>query len=722
MFLTTDEITSHKKIQFSIFTAPGSLSTLGSRETSRFAVPGNAWSVIAVKRSAETALYEINGCDVEVSIDIHGRLQYVVQFVEQPGIVDFPACDAVYRNTEPDIDPNSVSTEIAQQATKRLGKTDMSEPPHDLPTVWELNWDQNKRNWQNILRKPEVSTDEFISSCDLLEPQMPMQFMPDKESLRYLFPSDSKFYQMLHTIATRTPGFAIAGISWLALLPELGLLERPPNHLCDILTVSKGEGLDVSKPNICLWVVVSYTKEQIIWNQVKYIFMVGRVIKQRIANQSRELTNVTVRCMLHSTNDEDSFLIESTLKELGIQSRQDFLCSLFLEQDTFDALKRAITRLILSQESYIKDCAGEQLSVRLSGRQAKTLLKIKGRRVSYVSSAPGTGKTLCGLTLYRDFGKEHSVYLCPTEPLFQYLRYNGCEATLIRNDVELCREINQGTFCNKTCVIIDESHHLKCSKNGLSELFQLLKKHNMFLFVFADNEFQSFDRENQQNIEQYIYELSREVLGYYPNAYTFTEMYRNTRKVVSFLQHAIEKEDHDITCGNESDGEGIQAISLENLWINSCENGLVQYLIPLLFLPDSSAKYGGKYGGKYPATHVAVLLDSGHTTSDVDTITHILQTQLPQVTVQSSDKFPQEGIIVDKIERFVGLAAPLCIFILSADRHTNPNETIENARYRVFLASRATQKAVFVVSKIDTEIIQCLKFDHFQVRTFIEVD
>ncbi len=231
----------------------------------------------------------------------------------------------------------------------------------------------------------------------------------------------------------------------------------------------------------------------------------------------------------------------------------------------------------------------------------------------------------------------------------------------------------------------------------------------MFLFVFADNEFQSFDRENQQNIEQYIYELSREVLGYFPNTATFTEMYRNPRKVVSFLQHAIGETDQDITCGNPIDGEGIQAIALQNLWDNSNMNGLVQYLRPLLVLPGSSTD------GKYHTTQVAVLLDSGHSNSHVGTLGRLLETQLPHVTVQTSEIFPRTGITVDKIESFVGLDAALCVFLLSAEQGANPLESIDNPRYRVFLASRATHKAVFVVSTIDSEIIQCLKFDRFQV-------
>ncbi len=577
--------------------------------------------------------------------------------------------------------------------------------------VSELNWDQNKDNWPNILQEAEESIDECINSCDFLEPLLPMQLMPDKDTLRYLFPSDATCDETIHKLATKAPGFAIASRSWLSLLPDGDLQEPPSNHLCDILTVSKDKD---AKPSICLWVVVSGSNEQIIQKQVQYMFLVGRSIKHQIADQSREMPNLTVRCMLHSTHEEDNSLIERTLQESGIQKTQEFLTLVFLEhveRDTFDAVKRGIARLLLSQKSHINNCAGEQLGLKLSAKQAETLLKMKTKRkrVWYVSSAPGTGKTLCGLSLYRHFGKQHSVYISPTKPLIQYLRYNECEATLVRYDVELHCEIKNGTFSDKQCVIIDESHHLRCSKQCLKELFLEVEKHKIFLFFFADNEFQSYDRETQLTMEQNIHDLSKEVLGYFPNTVTFTEMYRNPRKVVSFLQHAIEETDQDITCGNPVDGEGIQAIALQNLWDNSSTNGLVQYLRPLLVLPGSLSD------GRYHATQVAVLLDFGHSPSDVGTMGHILETQLSPIPIHASDMFPRKGITVDKIERFVGLDAPLCIFLLSAEGGANPNEDIANMRYRVFLASRATQKAVFVVSKIDAELIQCLKFDRFPV-------
>ncbi len=705
VLLTTAEKTSHKILQFSTFTAQ-KISTSDRLEKSRLAVPANVWSVIAVKKSANTTPYEFKGGEVEVKIDIHGTLQYLSPCGEQT--VENPAHKIEKHKPKATVKPDVALTKVSQPSTNAPQIDDVvsrAEPP---AVVSELNWDTNKGKWWNILQKPDESIDECINSCDFLEPHIPMQLLPDKDSFRYLFLSDTTLDETIHKLATNEPGFAIANRFWSSLLHNDDvLLEPPSNHLCDILTVSKSED---SKPNICLWVIVSGSKKQIIWKQIQYMFAVGRTIKHQIANQSREVANLTVRCMLHSTHEEDNPQIERTLQEAGIQETQDFLCSVFLEQGSFDAVKRGIARLLLSQNSHINNCAGEHLSVRLSAKQAQTLLKIKKNRVSYVSSAPGTGKTLCALALYGEFRKEFSVYICPTEPLLQYLRYNGCEATLVRNDRELRGEIRQGTFDNKTCVIIDESHHLRCSKECLRELFWILKNQKMFLFVFADNEFQSFDRKNQKNIERYIHDLSNEVFEYYPKTYAFTEMYRNPRKVVSFLQHAIEDPDQDITCGNPSDGEGVQAIALQNLWDNSPGNGLVQYLHPLLVLPGSSTD------GRYYSTQVAVLLDSGHSASHVDNMGHILETQLPHISIQTSGRFPRRGIVVDMIENFVGLDAPLCIFLLSAES-SNPDSVITNSHYRVFLASRATQKAVFVVSKIDAQLIQCLKFDRFPVST-----
>ncbi len=528
-----------------------------------------------------------------------------------------------------------------------------------------------------------------------------MQITPEPESLKYLFDSDIGCNETIEQVKTKVPGFAISSRSWLSFLPEVDVEALPAFHLCDILTVAENN-------DVCLWVIVADSNEQFIRSQLHYALGVGRYIKHRLLEQNRKAPNLTVYCRLYSTQTEaNKFIKEHTYYRI-IQSTQKMLHLMFHEMGNFDGLREGIASLVLSKQTSISNYVGEKMSLTLSAKQAKALLDRK--KVTHISSPPGTGKTLCGISVYREYGNAMCVYICSTLPLLQYLRYNGCEGTLIQNGQDLCSHLSRGTFANKKCIVIDESHHLGWSRETWKKLFVLLKENrDMFLFVFGDNEFQSFDPQKPLDVASWIMDLSREVLGTLPRMETFKEMYRSTKKVVSFLQHADDR--IDITYANHLDGDGIQCIVMHNLWTNSAENSLVHYLRPVLLLTPSSME------AKYQVTDVTILLDGGYTGDKVDDIHRILREQLPGVSTHASDKFPRDGIVVDRIESFIGLDAGLCIFLLSPILE---HRISENSRYRIFLASRATHKAVFVVSKIDAAFAESMKFDYFQVRNHFE--
>ncbi len=709
VYLEAPEGILREEIQFHAFERYliEALSMAGMSETlfevSELSTDDPFWyAMILSKQSKKFLPYQLDGNMIDLRLDVHGRLRYVN--INENGEEGLKISPEKEQSTVFELLAEAQQT-VRQEVTMLHSGAEAIEamnPPPALPTFRELTWDQNKRHWEDILNDSQDAHEEWITSCDIWKPTSPMRITPDSDSLKYLFPSNVDCTRALAKLETKAPGFAMASKTWTSYLPEINTLRTPTDtHLCDILTVSV-------ENDVCLWVIVSDSKEQTIQEQLRYMFTLGRAIKHQITTRNRDVPNFTICCFLFSINEAGNKLIERILDELGIKKVQDLFYEAFREKNNFVRLQRAVALLLLSQESHITTCVGHQRSVNLSAKQALTLLRVKGKRVSYVSSAPGTGKTLCGLSLYREFGKDHSVYLCPTEPLLQYLKYNGCEATLVRNDGELWNQIAHGRFDNKVCVIIDKSHHLRCSREGLEKLFAILKKQRMFLFVFADNEYQSFDRENQRQTESLIHDLSKEILGNYPETHTFTEVYRNTRKIVSFVQHAIEDTEpnfQDITCGNAKDGDGVHCIAIENLWDNIPENGLVQYLRPLLMIR------GPKTDAKYLVTEVAVLFDAGYTSSEIDSIAKILEAQFPRISTHASTEFPRKGIIVDRIQSFVGLDTALCIFLQSA---LKPDVIFDNHRYRVFLASRATQKAVFVVPKIDMDVVQRMKFDHFQ--------
>ena len=669
------------------------------------------FGMVVAKKSQKQLSYNFSVKTAIPCVDVHGQLQYKHVSARLPKTSENLDGDSVTpRQTPPT--PAPIPASKAEHSLSRQPSGDKVPQLADfypeeftgvdeLTDVDELNWDQNKRNWRGILKDSKTSIEDCVKGCAIWEPKTPMQITPNKQSLSYLFPSDADLHQTFEKVETIKPGFAIGNRSWLRLLPELDVTSLPKRHMCDILTVSENN-------DICLWVIVSESEEEIIQQQIQYMLTVGRAIKHQIASHNRLVPNLAIRCMLLRVNTSHNDFIENTLQSSGIKNTQDMLCSCFQEKGKFEELQRGIALLLMSRESLIRNCAGDEISVKFSAKQALTLLE--RQRVTYISSPPGTGKTLCGISLYREYGRDKAVYICTTQPLLQYLRHNGCHGILVRDDQDMREHIAHGIFENKQCVIIDESHHLKCSKLCFKELFRILNRERSYLFVLADNEYQSFDVESQGEIMDYILDLSREVLKINPEFKTFKEMFRNMRKVTSFVQHAMVDTPspiENVTCANMFDGEGIMCITMKNLFLNQPKNSLVQYLHSLLISTSHKADV------KYQATDVAVLFDEGYPVVYLDKIRDILQAHCePRIITQTSEVFPRVGIVVDRISTFIGLDAPLCIFILSPEGAT-PHLTLDNPSHRVFLGSRATRQAVFVVPKIDADFAKRMKFDYF---------
>ena len=219
-------------------------------------------------------------------------------------------------------------------------------------------------------------------------------------------------------------------------------------------------------------------------------------------------------------------------------------------------------------------------------------------------------------------------------------------------------------------------------------------------------------------MENCIRELSLHVLGKLPHYSYLTAIYRNTKKVVSFVQSAIQDSFRDsakIECQNMEIGEGIECIAMTNVWMESRENDLANYIRSM--------------SDKYKRTEIAVLLDPSYTADQIDKCRSILKEHIPDKDVQNAKVFPRKGVVVDSVTGFLGLDAPLCLFILPIQKmkkssflqrlikrggkETDAN--ISNPCFKVFMASRATHKAVFVVPKMDAEIAKELKFDLFEV-------
>ena len=398
------------------------------------------WGVIVAKKSHQELPYSIGGNVVSFQIDANMQIRCESKNVNMIS----------NKESNMSFDPNMpVVDEDVEDAPSY-------NPPPGI-VFSELTWDQNKSNWHEILEPANQSLDSCLSSCDIWTPSFPMRVTPGKESLQYLLRSYTECTEVIEQVKTEMAGFAIASRSWFSFLPEVDVETRLDSHHCDILTVSEHN-------DVCLWVIVSNSDDQVIQIQLQYMLTLGRSIKYHILSQNNKATNLTVICKLYSTQVAANAFIENHPEYGVVQYAQKMLYPKFHESDNFDVLQHSIALLLLSKHTSVSNYVGEQMSLALSARQARTLLD--HQKVTCISSPPGTGKTLCGISVYREYGKQESVYICPTQPLIQYLRHNGCDGTLIKTGEDLCSHIQQGTFAHKKCVAIDESHHLQCTKKS----------------------------------------------------------------------------------------------------------------------------------------------------------------------------------------------------------------------------------------------------------------
>ncbi len=587
----------------------------------------------------------------------------------------------------------------------------------DFSTYQRLAWSENKKDWQKYVKIKELTTDDMIRSCDMWKPAQPMRFTPDTASLRHFFQSEHDRDKTLSAVSTGEPGFAIVCSTWKFHLFDNDTILLPEGHVCDIVTVS-------AVGRVSLWVIADGSDDRNVPSQMKYMMTTGRMLKYHLMQKGvgDNLSNLWVDCRLFSPKEANILGSKTRLRIQESESIRNHLIQFYDAPVNFESLQYALAKVILSRQSPLTRCVGDNTSITLSGQQAKVLMH--KAKVNYISGPAGSGKSWTAGYLYKMYGKDKSVYMCTTWAFREYLKSNGCIGTLILGDKDLIREIKNGTFEKKTCVIIDDSHAFTCTKTSLKPLFQILKDNReMSLFVFADNEYQSFDRKRQRAVYSCIHELTQQMLRQSIVVWPLTEIYRNTRKVVSFVQSAIQDvyEGHQkIESANPEDGEGVECIKMADLWEDHGDNDLVVYLRSL-----QSADI-------YKPEEVAILLDHSYTTEQIRLLTGILETQMPDISVHRADVFPRTGVVVDSVDSFLGLDATVCVFILSnthkrAGYHSrfekllgkaNNGRNIYNPRYEVFLASRATHKAVFVVPEMHSDLVQQMKFDYFQVHVF----
>ncbi len=694
-----------------------------------------SWAALLLKRSDVTLKYppvetEGTGKPTAFDIDIFGHIHTIVvsDTQNQSNIAKNRPSVSSGHGTERSALPQANSQKNIPHQTEQETSSASAPSPvtvlahsddteilkMDFSSCQRLDWTENTKDWQKYVTIKELKTDDIVESCPIWKPTQPMKITPDRDFLRYLFASETFMDETLSAVTTFDPGCAVVCRTWRFHIDDSVPEELPPGHICDILTVT-----DTGR--LSFWVVINNLDKEKIHSVMEYLMTTGRMLKYQLIQKGEgdDLSNLWIDCRLlpNSTSHSTEQAVKLRLSEC--QEIQEHLHDMCQNGVDVSLLQRTLTKLILSKESPLKRCVGEHTSITLSAQQAEVLMH--RAKVNYITGPAGSGKSYTAVSLYKMYGKERSVYICTTKEFVEYLKFNGCAGTLMCCDQDLLKEIESGTFDNKICVVIDDCHKLMCTKKSMKKLFKVLKENrDMSLFVFADNDYQSFDRRRQQSIHDCIQGLAHKVLQDTPLNFRLTDIYPNTRKIVSFMQAAIQDvyDGHQkIESVNIENGDGVECTTMSSLWENSPDNDLVVYLCSLLL------------SGNYSQSEVAILFESSYSPDKIRQCKDIVAANVPGVTVQNADTFPRTGVIVDTVDSFLGLDASVCVFILSNTRKTlvHPLQRIfqqkttrcdmnmYNPRYEVFLASRATYKAVFVVPELHEDLVHQMKFDHFQV-------
>ncbi len=667
--------------------------------------------------------------DIDIFGQIHTRLVSDTQSqgnmgTERPSVSPDQGRDSSHQTLPPASSQQNNFHQTEQEISSAAAPSPVTVHAHsgdteifklDFSSCQRLDWTENTKDCQTYIKIKELKADDIVASCPIWKPTQPMKITPDRDSLRYFFESETGMDETLSTVTTFGPGCAVVCRTWRFHISDAAITEElPPGHICDILTVT-----DTGR--LSFWVVVDSLDKEKIHCQMEYLMITGRMLKYQIVRKGEgdDFSNLWIDCRLLPRSTSPSMEQAVKLRLSECQEIQEHLYHMHRDGVGFSLLQQALIKVILSKQSPLKRCVGEHTSITLSAQQAEVLMH--RAKVNYITGPAGSGKSYTAASLYKMYGKERSVYICATIEFLEYLKFNGCAGTLVCSDQDLLKEIGNGTFENKICVVIEDCHKFTCTKKSMKKLFKLLKKkRDMSLFVFADNDYQSFDRKRQQAIHHCIQDLTRKVLQDTPLSFRLTDIYRNTRKVVSFMQAAIQGvyDDHqEIKSVNNANGDGVECITMSNIWESSSDNDLVVYLRSLLLY------------GNYRQSEVAILFESSYSPDKIQHCKDIVAENVPSATVHNADMFPRTGIIVDSVDSFLGLDASVCVFILSNTRKTSihplsrifQRRTMQsemnmyNSRYVVFLASRAIHKAVFVVPEIPEELVHHMKFDHFQV-------
>ncbi len=536
----------------------------------------------------------------------------------------------------------------------------------------------------------------------MLQLDCPLRLTPRLEQFKYLFPSDraaNKTVEEIRNIIKQSKAFGLVSKAWSTIFKSKMRIRCPPHHVVDILVVSE-EGF------IYLFTVVTQTGITL-QKQLKYMFTTGRLTKNHLLKEGNVGHDLCVRCFPLSTSAEAYTRPESVFQER--------MALLFETRNDLAFIQKSLSVMLLSKDTFFKTVLGEDCLYDLSAEQTRVIFTSSTNKLTLVHGPPGSGKSLIAIHIARRArNKDCVLFVSSTEAFQKFIDYQNVATTAVAKSDKDLAEVFAGALPNaKKIIILDDAQNMGCSESTLHQLLNVINlRRKCRLYIFIDNEYQCF--EDNSN----IFRSPRPFLdcccksGLEPILYKLSEVHRNTQKVMSFLAASVAEltpGTAGLTCMHDWVGDDVEVRPTGNFRINTLHNNIVTEVFKLTEKKPFPLDSRG-----YIMSDISILLDTDNTEQDISHLRDIIQAHIPGNKVLTASDYPRDGITVDGIDSFHGLDSRVCFYVLSSSRIQGDgiSRSISNPRYRAFLASRAVEKAVFFVPKLDIDVFKTLLFDN----------
>ncbi len=581
----------------------------------------------------------------------------------------------------------------------------------------QLSWTAHTTNWRKHLTVRHngliENVDKLIQTSGMLKPDDPLLLTPRLEQFKYLFPSPEtadKIFQEITNIIGGSKAFGLVSKAWSTSFKSNTSLQCPSHHVADILVISQ-------ECFIYLFTVVTQTGITL-QNQLEYMFATGRLTKNHLLKKRSVGHDLCVRCVLLSTCSEPYNQPKSTIVI------QETMARFFQTRNDLEFIQKSLSVMLLIKDTFFKSVLGEDRLYDLSADQTRVIFASTTNKLTLVHGPPGSGKSLIATHIARRANnKDHVLFVSSTEAFQKFIDYQNIATTAVaKSDKDLAELFAGGISNTKQIIILDDAQNMGCSESTLQKLLTFLNlRRECQLYIFVDNKYQCYEDKSHalRSTNPFLNSCSK--AGIEPIIYQLGEVHRNTQKVMSFLAASvagITPDSAGLTCVHDWVGDDVEVRAAGNILADTRQNSIVTEVFKLTEKKPFPLDSRG-----YIMSDISILLDTDNTEQDIRHLRDIIQTQIPNIKVITACDYPRDGIAVDEIDNFYGLDSRVCFFVLSSSRIKADGgpRNISNPRYRAFLASRAVEKAVFFVPKLDVDVFKTLLFDNPVVGVYITV-